>query len=108
MTTPIDTATLADEIEALAKKYQEAWDYIRAIPRDCQIPFDKMMELESAERAITRACMDKSATIVAALRELEAVKAALNETILDLSIYTDIGIIRARAIERRAAQGGEG
>ena len=40
---------------------------------------------------------------VSAMPGRELLREALDDTILDLSIYTDIGIIRARAIERRAA-----
>jgi hypothetical protein len=41
-------------------------------------------------------------------RENARLRAALDETILDLRIYTDIGIITSRAIERRAALAGSG
>jgi hypothetical protein len=41
-------------------------------------------------------------------RENARMRAALDETILDLRIYTDIGIITSRAIERRAALAGSG
>jgi hypothetical protein len=41
-------------------------------------------------------------------RENAALKIALDDTILDLRIYTDIGIITSRAIERRAALAGSG
>jgi hypothetical protein len=45
--------------------------------------------------------------------ERDKAREALNETIIDLNVYSDIGIIRARTIERRAAleqqqQKGEG
>ena len=39
---------------------------------------------------------------VIAMPQRELLAEALDDTILDLSIYTDIGFIRARAIERRA------
>lgn len=35
--------------------------------------------------------------------EIKRLREALNETIIDLNVYSDIGIIRARTIERRAA-----
>jgi len=35
--------------------------------------------------------------------ERDKAREALNETIIDLNVYSDIGIIRARTIERRAA-----
>ena len=52
------------------------------------------------EAANLRAAADRLSEMDA---ENKRLREALNETIIDLNVYSDIGIIRARTIERRAA-----
>jgi len=54
------------------------------------------------------ACQEAAARLDELERENARLRELLSETMMDIAIYEDIGIIRARAMERRAALAGSG
>lgn len=68
--------------------------------RDGVIYDDEGEILRLATKALMRAAADRLSQLEG---EVGRLREALNETIIDLNVYADIGIIRARTIERRAA-----
>jgi hypothetical protein len=79
------TSELVERLRALI--YRDVpWSHSNAVTTMCEAA-EKIDELEREN---------------ARLREL------LSETMMDIAIYEDIGIIRARAMERRAALAGSG
>lgn len=74
MTTPTDTAKLADEIEALATRVKRAHDFIAETPRGYSIPLDAAVEAERAEFDLAKYCTANLPAIIFALRERDALK----------------------------------